>query len=366
MLLYILLLLITVLACIGAGKNRYKEVICGALLIGLLATLCGLRGMDCGTDNINYYRLFTYKSYNGLEYAFKLSLDITPNFQLLLILYAFATYIILFFQLKKETIYICLGILVYMISTTKFFPESFNIIRQSLAASLMLWAFVSWNHSKRLETFLALLLAIMFHTSSAIAFPFLLLKKLRLPYYICALAVVVTVILGMSHIFNESLQLFALGAADYNSADSLADMANKYSSYGSGTSLLNSNAMFLSTVPITGIALITYPFSEEAKMKYGFYYNIFIFATILGNIFIPAMVYGFRIVFSLQIVQVLVIPLAFQFYRKKIEKQLIICSLILLSLIYLYYLKLLPVVGVRSIVPYQFFSDLQFIVDKIF
>lgn len=365
MIFYLILLLLTALCCVYANGNKRKEIICAGLLLVTLGTLCGLRGLDCGTDNINYLSIFKYKDYDSLEYAFIGSLHIIPDFQLWLFIYAMATYMILFFQLKKETKYMCLGVLVFMISTSKFFPESFNVIRQSIAASIMLWAFVSWNQSKRIEAFSAILIAVLFHTSSIIALPFFLVKSIRIPFAICLISLVLTLILGMSHILNDTLQLFALGFSEYNSTDSIADVVNKYSSYGNGTSYLNANAMLINTFPITAMALLTYPFSAEAKEKYGFYYNIFWLATLIGNVFIPAMEYGFRIVFSLQIVQVLVLPLAFQ-YNKKVVRQLLICYLVFLSLVYLYYLHLLPVVGIRPIVPYKFFADLQFIVDAIF
>lgn len=365
MILYFLLLLLTALCCVYAGKNKRKEIICAGLLLVFIATLCGLRGIDCGTDNINYFSIFKYKDYNSLEYAFIGSLYVIPNFQLWLFCYAVATYLILFFQLKKETTYMCLGVLIFMISTSKFFPESFNVIRQSIAAAIMLWAFVSWKHNRRTEAFVAIFIATLFHTSSIIALPFFLVKKAHIPFAICAISLILTLILGMRHIFNDALQLFTLSFTDYNSSDSVADVINKYSSYGNGTSYLNANAMLINTFPITLMALLTYPFTTVAKEKYGFYYNIFWIATLIGNVFIPAMQYGFRIVFSLQIVQVLVLPLAYQ-YNKKVVRQLIVCYLGFLSLVYLHYLYLLPVVGIRPIVPYKFYSDLQFIIDSIF
>lgn len=363
MALYILLLLITVLGCIYSGNNKKREIICSAIIISILLILCGLRGINCGTDNINYLRIFTTHDFESFEYGFIASYFLIPNFQLWLFLYAAFTYMILFFQLKKETTYMCLGILIYMISTTKFFPETFNIIRQALAASIMLWAFISWKNSKKLETFIAIAIATLFHTSSIIALPFLLLKYIRLPYWLCVTAVIITVGLGMTHIINDTLQLFALGITEFNSSDSTAELAAKYASYGNDTSFQNANAMLLNTVPITGMAILTYPFSKDAKNAYGFYYNIFILATIIGNIFIPAMVYGFRLVFSLQIVQVLVLPLAYQYYNK-LGRQLITCYLILLSIVYLYYLHLLSIVGIRSIIPYKFIDDIQFVLDS--
>lgn len=365
MIFYLILLLFTVLCCVYANGNKRKEIICAGLLLVTLGTFCGLRGLDCGTDNINYYSIFKYKDYDSLEYAFISSLYIISNFQIWLFCYAMATYMILFFQLKKETKYMCLGVLIFMISTSKFFPESFNVIRQSIAASLMLWAFVNWNHCKRLEAFMAIFLAVLFHTSSIIALPFFLLKKISIPFSICLVSLILTLILGMRHILNDTLQLFALGFSDYNSADSVADVVNKYASYGNDTSYLNANAMLVNTFPITTMALLTYPFSPVAKEKYGFYYNIFWIATLIGNLFIPAMEYGFRIVFSLQIVQVLVLPLSYQ-YNKKAGRQLLVGYLGCLAIVYLYYLYLLPRVGIRPIVPYRFNSDLQFIVDAIF
>lgn len=361
---YIILLFAVVLLCIGAGKNKKRQVICSAIILGIMATMCALRGINCGTDNINYLQIFTQKEYSSLEIGFIASYYIFPNFQLWLSAFAIATYSILFFQLKKETLYMCMGVLIFMISTSKFFPESFNVIRQSLAASLILWSFISWQHSKKSQAFLGILTAMLFHTSSIIALPFFLLKKIKFPYWICAVGVILTVILGMRHIINETLQLFVIGATEYNSNDNLTDIANKYSSYGYNESEANAKGMLVNTFPISAMVLITYPWSKEAKEKFGFYYNIFFIATIIGNIFIPAMQYGFRLVFSIQIVQVLVLPLAYQ-YSKKVWRQLIICYLAVLSIIYLYYIYLLPISGIRSIVPYRFMDDLQVVINAL-
>lgn len=364
MILYIILLFIVGLCCIYSNSNRRKEIVCSFLLIMILMLLCGLRGINCGTDNVNYLYIFRTHNFESFEYGFIASYLLIPNFQLWLFLYALFTYVILFYQLKKETLYMCLGVLIYIISTTRFFPESFNIIRQALAASIMLWAFICWKHSRKLNAFFGVIFAMLFHTSSIIAIPFFFLKYIKFPFWLCAGFVVLTLILGMMHIVNDVLQLFILGIAEFSSFDSTADLATKYASYGGDTSFLNAKAMFINTVPISGMALLTYPFKIDAKKAYGFYYNIFLFATLIGNIFIPAMVYGFRLVFSLQIVQVLVLPLAYQYYNR-LGRQFLVIYLILLSVVYIYYLYLLPFVGIRTIIPYQFIEEIQFVINSL-
>lgn len=364
MVVYIVIWALTTGCCLYAGTNRKKEVVCSFVLLFVMMMMCGLRGLECGTDNINYLRIFQTQYYDSpLEVGFIASYKLVPNFQLWLFLYALFSYAILFCQLKKETVYCCLGVLIYMISTTKFFPESFNIIRQVLAASIMLWAFVAWQHSKKAQALLGIVIATAFHTSSVIALPFFLLKYMRFPFWLAASGLVFTVALGMAHVINDVLQLFALGFSEFNSADATADIAAKYSSYGGDTSFLNAKAMLTNTVPITAMALLTYPFSAKAKEAYGFYYNVFFVTTMIGNIFIPAMVYGFRLVFSLQIVQVLVLPLAYQ-HHKKAGRQLLVCYLLFLSVVYFYYLYTLTFVGVRTIVPFRFIDDIQFVLDS--
>lgn len=366
MLIYIFLLIATVLCCIYSSKYKIRNTYCAFVLLMFFAFLCGLRGINCGTDNINYLRIFnTQRHQSEYEYAFIWSYKLIRNFNVWLFIYSLLTYTILFFQLKKQCIYICLGVLIYLVSTTRFFPESFNIIRQSLAASLLLWSFVSWNKDQIVQSFLSLLLAILFHTSSLIALPFYLLKYVKIPFSLSVIGLCVTVVLGMAHIFNEVLQIFVLGMAGYDGSDTTVEMVNKYASYGNDTSITNAKAMLTNTIPITIMALLTYPKSSEAKKEYGFYYNIFAITTMIGNIFIPAMIYGFRLVFSLQIIQVLVLPLAYQ-YSTKFRKQCLIALMGLMSLIFIYYLYLLPNAGIRTIVPYKFYSDLQFIIDAIF
>lgn len=364
MLIYIFLLFLTVLCCIYSGNSKLKNTYCAFILLMIFAFLCGLRGINCGTDNINYLGIFNTQHHQAeYEYGFIWSYKLIKNFNFWLFLYSFFTYTILFFQLKKECRFICLGVLLYLVSTTRFFPESFNIIRQSLAASLLLWSFIAWNKNEKTQAFVALILATLFHTSTLIALPFYLLKYVKISYSISVMGLCITAILGMSHLINEVLQIFVLGMSVYDGSDATMDMVNKYASYGNDTSYSTAKAMLTNTIPITIMALLTYPKSSIRYEKYGFYYNVFAITTMIGNIFIPSMVYGFRLVFSLQIVQILVFPLAYQ-YSNKIRRQYLVALIVLISLIFIYYLYLIPNAGVRTIVPYKMIDDFQIVLDS--
>lgn len=364
MLIYVMLLALTVLGCIYAGDNRKREIEIGFAITCFCLVLCGLRGLYCGTDNINY--LFRFNSgYHPSQYevGFLASMKIIRNFHLWLFLYAAATYLIFFFQIKKETRYICIALLIYIISPSNFFSETFNIIRQALAASLMLWSFVSWNSNKRLEALFALLIAMTFHASSVIALPLLFLKNLRIPFCICIVGLVGTLILGAKNMTNQMLQLFTLGLEQYSFSDTTTQLADKYAAYGQSSFSYNLTGILATTFPITCLAILSYPFSEESKRKYGMYYNIFVVATMLGNVFIPAMQYGFRLVYSLQIVQPLVVAMAYQYGTPKI-RQLFRWLFWGIALIWLYVMSNLPSKGIHPIVPYKFIDDIQFVIDS--
>lgn len=364
MLLYIFLVTLTIISCLICNGKRKREIIISFFLLFFLAIMCGLRGLNCGTDNINYLHIFKYKDYDtSTEYGFVSSFYLIRNFHLWLFLYAIATYALIFKILKDEVNYMTLGILIFIVSTSKFFPETFNVIRQALAAPLILLGFINWNKDKKLKAVGFILLAMLFHTSSVIAFPFLLLRKVHFNFWIVVPALIITYVLGARHIINDTLQLFTFGLSAFSNSESIGEIAQKYSTYGTQDVRTNANAMLMNTLPICLLCALSYPFSRQAKDRYSFYYSIFFITTLIGNLFIPAMEYGFRLVFSLQFIQIIVVPLAYQ-YSNKIRRQMFWGLFVLLSLIFLYYMKLSMVIGIRPPIPYKMIDDFQIVIDS--
>ncbi len=352
MTLYIILLFLSILFAIIAHYSKTKNYILGGTLMGFLCLMCALRDLECGTDTLNYLIIFTEDPNNPLrEPLYVLSMLLIRDYRVFLFFYAIITYSLIFFSLTKEVRLICFGIVVFLICPNKLFPETFNIIRQALAGSLILFAFIEVKHGYKWKSIICIFIACGFHFSSIIAFPFLLVRQqcynLRFSITIVFTTFIFGILGGAQIIVEMLIQLLGIGWGDYITLLALKTLS--YSEKLQGASFTYNLTLL---VPNILCCLITYPYKELSKNKYGYYYNIFILTTVLGNIFIPAMPYGFRFIYSLEFIQLLIVPMAYQYESNR--TRLYIIALMILNIgIYIHYLYHLPSVGNRGIVPYK-------------
>lgn len=359
MLLYVFLLILCAGGCIWAGRNKLRQQSVAWFVLAVLLLLCGLRGGTVGTDTHNYLSPFGSSEQIGRtsELLFQLTYRLVPFPHLWLFLTACLIYVPLFGIVKKETYYAAVAVLIYMISVTKFFPESFNIIRQSIAASFILAFFVDWAAGRKRRSLLFLLTAILFHNSSVIAVPFLCLKNMRFRTSVIWTGVVATFVTGLFQVFNEVIGLFILGMdAVAGDGSAVSDTLSTYAAYGSNGTAFNTNFILGNTLPLSVMCLLTAPTPQTGK-KDVFYFNIMFVTTLIANIMIAATQYGFRLVFSLYIVQILVVANAYC-YKNKLGRQLLTLFIGMLGLLYVYYLYGLSrgIAGdLDTIIPYRFF-----------
>lgn len=309
----------------------------------------------CGTDTINYYRIYYFNTLlqdERLEPLFLLVRMIMPSFQLFLAFFSIITYGIIGWIISKNVKYKCLGVLIFMISATKFFPESFNIVRQSVATSFILWSFVRFNNKKYWSSVILLVIASLFHYSSGIALLFFSVKKYNPGFKFVIVVLISTFFIGLFNISATALQQIIIKLGEFTSNPLLL----AYSRYGYKSNLLMAfTSRLVWLLPLTLLALTTYPSSLIAKKKYGFYYSIFFIATVIGNLIIPALDSGLRLVFSINIIQLLVVPMAYQYYST-VQKSILLGVLIFSSALYVFYLYSLTTSPITSIVPYTMFS----------
>lgn len=317
-----------------------------------MCILCCMRDLDCGTDTINYYQIFFLNSElsdQRLEPLFLLVRNSISNFQVFLSFFAITTYLIIYEQCAKRVRYTSLAILIFMITPTKFFPESFNIIRQSLASAIILWGIVEWNKKKIIPTLVLFTIATLFHYSSIIAFLLMFIPRHQISFKCTTLLVIITCILGIKGTTSLIVQKFVifLGETDIH------PVISAYARYAFRVdNTMQFSSLILWLVPLSFFAITCYPFNEKAKEKYGYYYNVFLIGTILGNLFIPALDWGIRFVFSIMIIQILVIPLALEYAENK-QKVFIVGATMICSAAYLFYIYHLQFFGETSIVPYR-------------
>lgn len=358
MTIYILLIVFNYISIYAAGRSKRKEVLYSFLLLATMCAMCACRDLYCGTDTLNYKRIYdSLLNLRESESLFIWALNTFSTFRGLLVFFALATYIPLFLFIKKETLYCCLAVLVFMVSPNRLFPETFNIIRQALAASLVLGGFIFWFHKKRLYSLGLILIATLFHTSSLIALPFLFLPKKSISYKWSLILLISSVVLSYMGSLTTFIQNFITSTLGNLNIDFLGSALEHYSHYGAkNIRELNIVGLSVRLLPVSLLCFLAYPRTEEGGKSYGFYYNIFLIGTVLGNIFLTGIAWGIRIMFSIAMIQVLVVPLAYQ-YADRRYRTYINWILLFLSVSYIFYLISLPETGTRPIVPYKAFFE---------
>lgn len=356
---YLVLLILCVFGCIWASHDTDKQRFIAGVMSMIMLFLCGLRGTTVGTDTHNYLEVFRSSAHIGrsAEFLFVLTYKLIPFPHLWLFFTSCLIYIPLWKVIKKATPYPAVAILIYMISTTKFFPESFNIIRQAIAASFILACFVDWGAERYKRSLLFLIIAVMFHNSSIIVLPFLLLKNIKIRPIIVWIGVSVTFFVGLSQVFQDIVSLLILGLETVSGDGTLNETLSVYATYGSNGTTFNINYILGNTLPLSMMCLLTLPPRHTARKQDHFYFNILYVTTLIANIIIASTQYGFRVVFSLYIIQILVVANAFC-YKNKIGRQILTVFLIFLGLLYIYYLYGLSqktAGNIHTIIPYQFF-----------
>ena len=348
---FILFTLCALFCLIGYNNNKFDKA--GSLLITLfMCTLCSLRALNCGTDTINYYRIFFFNpeiSDLRLEPLFLLIRNSFSDFQFFLAFFAIITYGIVYRICSKEVRYTSLAIFIFMISPTKFFPESFNIIRQSTAAAFILWGFVEWNNQKKWQTIILFIIATTLHYSSILAFLFLFLPRGVIGSKLAMMVVLATFLLGISGITTIAVQKFvvSLGNAEIH------PLITTYARYGFRVNnTMHFSSLLLWLTPLSLFAISCYPKREVAKQNYQYYYNVFLVGVILGNLFIPPMDSGIRFVFSIMITQIIVVPSALK-YASNRQKGYIVGCIAICAASYLFYIYHLQFFNETSIVPYR-------------
>lgn len=357
MIIYFLMAFIAAILTIVVEKKY--QVIFSFAIISMMFFFCGLRGINVGIDTKEYVdsfqtgvdSYFTDSNEKLFPFTYTLVHFFSNSWTIWLLFVSSLIYAPLFIILKKDSPNPLFSSLIFMVSMSHFFPETMNIIRQSIATVFILGAYVYWNKEKKILSLTLLIISVLFHTTSIIALPFLFLKKLRLNINLVLASLFIVMLLGLtgSYGFINDYILSLSGVDDNIYADTIV----RYANYGVGTGS-NLNGFIYSVVPFLFLCFITMPLSEEDD-KYRFYFNILFIGTILYSL-ISTIDYAFRIVYGLMIVQILVIPYAYKFGKPNRRKLIIIYTFIMV-MIHLSYIYSMNKKFMGSIVPYQFFWE---------
>ena len=181
--LYFIILVSCILTC------RDKKI--GLFLMSYLFVVLTFRGVNVGSDTIMYYNNDFYANLEfSLESKFEISFQLISyainmygiNPRWCLYSLSFLTFLFLYLSVKRYhklfgTSYVCFFVFYFLLG---FYALAFNISRQMLAVSILLYAysFLFENNRKRLYFLFYTLLASSFHISSIIFLPVIFINKI--------------------------------------------------------------------------------------------------------------------------------------------------------------------------------------------
>lgn len=283
MLIYIILLIALFLGFVVPRKSqiRYSFVIFVIMML-----ICGLRAESVGTDTANYYRFFLGAQTND-RYGFFYEALRDVNFyfggnpSVALLIVAALTFIPLFIILKKHSPYLILSLVLYTVSLSQFYLETFNLARQSLAIVFVLFAVcMSIEQQPGRERFISIILCLSFafiaHKMTVISWPFFLFSKHRFSIATVVIVIIVSIIIGLSNIL-ENVYTFLNYLQKFEDANYLSTYADH-----DIESELNVIGTLTRLIPISVLCLLLYP--QNKKGKTVILFNFFFGGVIIINI----------------------------------------------------------------------------------
>lgn len=347
------LFILLVASLFAIRDNQKLNVRTSFILIILLVLLNGLRGLDVGRDTMNYFSMYSAKGASErIEPLFSLLItalkSVGASFNFFLCVTAILTYMPLYGFIKKWSINPCLSLVVYLSFSVFFFQNSFNVIRNAISASFLLWSIGYITESKYKKAIIPGLIAIGFHYSSLIAIPFLLLAKItKETKSIIAIPILIaSIIIGLSSAFYENaltaiLQQvsFASGAAADNYLDYLSDIDEIE---------VNTNGIIMLIAPLSLITLLSFLTKRiDNTLRMVLFYG-----TILGNLFVSVL-YTYRLTLFMTLVSLVIIPQLCANQNKGIKT----VTIIAVAAMAIYFTLSVINGNATNIVPYSFFFE---------
>ncbi|MDU5723052.1 MAG: EpsG family protein [Clostridium butyricum] len=278
--------------------------------------VAGIR-IDVGTDYSLYNRAFKeiiinktsrYEDFEiGYRLLNKIIYSIGGNFHLVMFIMSFFTILFIYNGLINENKNIALthGIMVYMFL---FYQTSLNIVRQSLAISICLYACTCLNRGKKYRYFLYVLLASTFHRSALICLSFIVLKPIFQNKDKKILKTVIFLTL-LILVFKRDI----LGEIVFHIFDS-----NYYSGYFLRETAVGGNIIFYiaKILPIILCCIIVYNYIKHNKNLI-MYYNFILCGYILGALGCFTLTQVQRIAYYFTYLIILLLPFVIRIVSKR-------------------------------------------------
>lgn len=201
-------------------RTRRISLLFACLLPVLLATFRG----ETGTDSSMYRRAYEYGDvfrWVDFEIGFRTLMNVLHSmrmpYQMVFFIMAFGTTlpILLAINKKKDVINVYLAGIIWI---TDFYMFSMNAMRQALAISLCIYAFILYLDNKKIWALLLIALACTFHTSALMCFALIFCKILfdnRHSKALITVAIIAVVFLVMNRSLLGSLISMVTGKSYY-------------------------------------------------------------------------------------------------------------------------------------------------------
>lgn len=301
------------------------------IFIFILFILLGFRGLDVGTDTLNYEAYFDIIKSGvnlpveiGWVFLNKAVLFFGGSFRIFLLIVSALTLIPIFYVIRRQSVNPLLSI--FLFYTLYLYFYSFNISRQALAMSIVFFSYPFLHDVKRVKYLTLILLASLFHYTALIAFPLLFVSKLTVKKYQVFILIIFTVTVGL---FMADFVFNSISDIIYSNYKERVELGNLL---GNGMYLLVLNCFFL--------------FIYFTCTPKDLYFKIF-FTYILASNLLVRIPYSNRVLMYLSIIQVLFLP--YYLYQTKKELRPLIAFIIILYAYVIYFRTF----GAGEILPYN-------------
>lgn len=316
------------------------------LLVLLPPVLFATIRYNIGTDYMNYWYYYNGAGdYYSFEVLFRFLNMIAKNvfhgFYGVLLLSALLTYGFLLATLVrlKDHISISVALWVYY---CYYYVASFNVMRQLIAVSIVLYATVLLAENKNIMFVLWVVVASLFHTSAILTLVFLLLRQLQK----------VKTRFQMVLIFSAAVLLIFSGGVILNS---LGVFMGDYSRYLSHTNEIVSVTYLIDILPtflVVAIPIFIYMYYYRSDREFDLY-------CIIGLFSIVMLIIGYhfrwfqRVLYYFDIVQVIIVAIIMRKIRLPQNRLVVKFAVFIFYLFYFWYSSVY--IGSNGGVPYQSF-----------
>lgn len=347
------LILLVIVISIFIQKYSIRKYLDTSILLILIA-LATLRGHSVGADTPTYLEYYTnaislkyhldgLKEF-GFYYLIYLLRLVTDNQIVFFLLISFLTYIPLFIFLKKTSKNISLSLFLYIVMG--YYTQSFNIIRQSIAMSLILLALYFLSLRSYKKSIFFYVLATQFHFSAialAIIYP---IRFLKIKFANALIIMIISFMIGLYLVSNSNiinnfifLQLSGFTGTVLGKFEFMTNMNVPY---------LNIYGMIALSLPLSILAVFAYK-----RMPEDFFTKVFFIGTIINNILISNVIL-LRFPYYLTILSIVIVPSLLIKSKGSTEKLFLIALIFFIVLFFIYSGYNLAITSTKNHLPNSF------------